>query len=115
MNQMSVFVLAAGLLFGTQAIANGWATSSDEEQPRSSAVITSQSTVQEQQPELKTFTGRISKSGEKFILEDTTKRVAYQLDDQAMAQRYQGKSVRVTGTLDADNNLIHVRSIEEAA
>lgn len=114
MKQMSVFVLAAGLLFAIQPIANGRSTNSDTEQPPSSVTL-SQNASQEQQPELKTFTGRISKSGEKFILEDTTKRVAYQLDDQAKAQRYQGKSVRVTGTLDAENNLIHVQSIEAAA
>ena len=69
---------------------------------------------QGQQAEVKTFTGRISKQGSKFILEDSSIRASWQLDDQQKAEKYQGKNVRVTGTLDAENNMIHVRSIEEA-
>ena len=41
-------------------------------------------------------------------------RTSYQLDDQQNAEKYKGKSVRIVGTLDAANNLIHVQSIEEA-
>lgn len=41
-------------------------------------------------------------------------KTSYQLDDQKKAQPYQGKRVVVTGTLDADNNVIHVQAIEEA-
>jgi len=64
--------------------------------------------------ETRTFTGRISKSGQKFVLEDSSVRTFYQLDDQKKAGQYQGKNVRVTGTLDAENNVIHVQTIEEA-
>jgi|SRR5262250_10153 len=69
---------------------------------------------QEQQPEIKTFIGRIARQGPKFVLQDSTLRTSYQLDDQQRAEKYQGKNVRVTGTLDAQNNMIHVQMIEEA-
>ncbi len=69
---------------------------------------------QGQPSEIKTFTGRISKNGQKFVLEDSSMRTSYQLDDQQQAGKYQGKNVRVIGTLDAESNIIHVQSIEEA-
>jgi len=69
---------------------------------------------QVQQSEIKTFSGRIAKNGPKFVLEDSSMRTSYQLDDQQKAQKYQGKNVRVIGTLDAENNMIHVQAIEEA-
>ena len=69
----------------------------------------------QQQPEVKTFTGRIFKNGEKFVLEDPAMNTSYQLDDQKKAEKYEGKNVKVTGTLDAQNNVIHVHAIEEGA
>lgn len=69
---------------------------------------------QGQQPEIKTFTGRISKNGPKFVLEDSSIRTSYQLDDQQKAEKYRGKNVRIIGTLDVENNMIHVQTIEEA-
>ncbi len=81
--------------------------------------------AQEQQPELqqraqdqekmKTFTGTISRSGNQLVLEDTKTKIAYQLDDQEKVKQYEGKKVKVTGTLDVASNTIRVRSIEAAA
>lgn len=36
----------------------------------------------------------------------------YKLDDQTEARRYQGRSVKVTGTLEKQSNTIHVQKIE---
>ena len=66
------------------------------------------------QPEVKTFTGTIARSGEQFILREESSEAAYQLDDQKSASKFAGKRVRVTGVLDAANNTIRVQSIEEA-
>lgn len=79
-----------------------------------SNLVDQQDQLQGQQSEIKTFTGRISRQGPKFVLEDSSLRTAYQLDDQQKAEKYQGKNVRVIGTLDAQNNMIHVQTIEEA-
>ena len=58
-----------------------------------------------------TFTGTISKEESGFALKvsDTT---SYKLDNQQQVQQYQGRRVRVTGTLDPSLNLIHVDRIE---
>lgn len=67
-----------------------------------------------QTPQAKTFTGTISKDGDQFVLKDDAGKFSYQLDDQQTAGKFEGKRVKVTGTLDADNNLIRVQSIEDA-
>jgi hypothetical protein len=70
------------------------------------------------QGEVKEFTGKISKSGGRFVLEESSdggKYGTYILDDQAAAKKYEGQRVVVTGTLDAPNNTIHVQKIEAIA
>ena len=64
-----------------------------------------------------TFTGEIakSKSGDKLVLKDMASKTEYELDDQDKAKTYEGKSVKVTGTLDAQTNTIHVSDIQPAA
>lgn len=46
-------------------------------------------------------------------MRDELHKVWYQLDDQRWAARFEGKQVRVTGTLDSQNQAIHVQNIEE--
>jgi hypothetical protein len=67
------------------------------------------------QPEVKTFAGKITKSNGKYVLEDPTVSSSYYLDDAKSAKKYEGKNVVVTGTLDAANHTIHVQKIESAA
>lgn len=59
-----------------------------------------------------TFTGRVAKSGGKYILKDTATSTSYTLDDQDRAKQFEGKTVKVTGKLDASSNTIRVASIE---
>ena len=61
------------------------------------------------------FTGQIVRSQGKFMLNDIDTKTSYRLDDQAKAGDYQGKQVRVIGTLDNSSKLIHVHTIETAA
>ena len=63
----------------------------------------------------KTFSGTIVKDGDKFILSDKASKLSYLLDDAEKASRYEGKTVKVTGTVDAASNTIHVANIEEIA
>ena len=73
----------------------------------------SQSPTQSQtQEQAKTFTGKVTKSNGRLVLEDQTMNSTYYLDDTKAAQQYVGKNVKVTGTLDAANNTIHVEKIE---
>jgi Protein of unknown function (DUF5818) len=77
-----------------------------------------QTTAQQSQDnpaDVRTFAGKISKSGGKYVLQDASSKTAFSLDDQQAAKKYEGKSVVVTGSLDTLNNIIHVQKIEEAA
>jgi len=63
--------------------------------------------------QITTVKGTIWLNNGKFVLRDESHHVWYQLDDQRSAARFEGKEVRVTGTLDASDNVIHVQNIEE--
>ena len=64
-----------------------------------------------QQPTAQSVTGRVVKVAGKFMLE-TADNIAYQLDDQDKAKQYEGKRVKVTGSLDRSTGILHVSSIE---
>ena|SRR5258708_6930578 len=59
----------------------------------------------------KTFTGTVVKQGNLFVLTDKAAKTNYQLDDPKKVSEYEGKNVKVTGTLDAENLTIHVETI----
>ncbi|HEY1766883.1 MAG TPA: DUF5818 domain-containing protein [Terracidiphilus sp.] len=60
-----------------------------------------------------TFTGTVMRNGEQFVLRDTSGQI-YRLDDPRHAQPFEGKAVKITGSLDAEAHLIHVERIESA-
>jgi hypothetical protein len=64
--------------------------------------------------QVRTFMGTIAKSGSQFVLRESPSEKWYQLDDQETAAKFDGKAVKVSGTLDGVGNIIHIRSIEEA-
>jgi hypothetical protein len=64
------------------------------------------------QPEVETFTGTIIKNGENFVLSDSATKTGYTLDNPKKASAFEGKKVKVTGTLDKSSHLIHVETIE---
>jgi hypothetical protein len=65
--------------------------------------------------QVQTFTGKIVKSKGNFALKDATSNTTYQLDSADEVKQYAGKNVKVTGTFDAVNNLIHISNIEAAS
>jgi hypothetical protein len=64
-----------------------------------------------QQRSAKSFEGKITRSGDKLVLQENASRTAYQLDDQDKAKPYEGKNVKVMATVDASNNTLHVVAI----
>jgi len=48
------------------------------------------------------------KTGDKFVLQDASG-TSYDVDRQDLLKKYEGKQVRVNGTLDADGKTIHVK------
>ncbi len=53
--------------------------------------------------------------GGKFVLQDTAKKITYQLDDQEKPKEFAGQKVKVTGTYDKAAKTIHVGKIEAAS
>jgi hypothetical protein len=101
MKRFFLSLAAFGMLFGLMA------------SPVQSTVVAPHPSQTQAQPEAKTFTGTILKSGENFVLSDTATKARYLLDNQDMARPYEGKSVKVTGTIDVANNMIHIETIDE--
>jgi hypothetical protein len=67
------------------------------------------------QQKAKTFTGTIIRKGDTFVLSDAASKVSYMLDDAQKASEFEGKKVKVIGTVDVSSNTIHVESIVEVA
>src|ERR1700680_3624467 len=64
------------------------------------------------QPEAETFMGTILRDSSNFVLSDSATKTRYTLDNPKKASLYEGKTVKVTGTLDTAANLIHVETIQ---
>jgi len=84
----------------------------------SSAASTPASAQQEEQPtpqKTKIFSGTIIKSGDGYVLSDAANKLSFTLDNTEKASHYEGKKVKVTGTVDVASNTIHVQTIQEIA
>ena len=73
-----------------------------------------QATPNQDSAKATTFTGTIMKDGEQWVLRDSSGGV-YKLDDSTRAQAFEGKTVKVTGRLDASSKMIHVDTIQALA
>jgi hypothetical protein len=101
--------LAGGLSFGLPVALLA-------QDPGRSPATQEQQQTPEAQDALNTFAGKVARgTNGGLVLEDATKGASYSLDNQKLAKKFEGKNVVVTGTLDANNNLIHVKKIELAA
>lgn len=70
-----------------------------------------QATRRRNVPQRQTFEGKITRSGGKLVLQGNTEKVVYQLDDQQLAAFFEGKEVKVTGTLDSESWTIYVSDL----
>ena len=64
------------------------------------------------QREAETFFGTILKNGENFVLSDSATKSKYILDSPQKVSRYEGMTVKVTGTINVASNSIHVEAIQ---
>jgi hypothetical protein len=82
----------------------------DQSQPDNSQAQTAQPSGQSQ-PLSQAFIGTIVKGADRYILK-VSEGVSYQIDDQEKARAYEGKHVKVNGSLDVKANLLRIVSIE---
>src|ERR1700676_5354908 len=80
--------------------------------PVQSAVAVTPTLQTQAQSAAETFIGTIMKTGENFVLSDSATKTGYTLDNPKKASVFEGKKVKVTGTLDMASNLIHVETIQ---
>jgi len=71
---------------------------------------TSEAKAQPNRADAKVYMGTIVNTGDSYVLKSANEE--YLLDSQTKAKKYQGKDVQITGTLDKDNQLIHVKQIK---
>jgi len=103
---LALLISLAGIpLYGQQA---GQQQPGSQEPAQSQSSMGQQSTTQGQS---QTFMGKITKSKGDLVLKDDAG-TSYKLDNADQAKQWVGKSVKVTGTLDATTNTIHVTNIE---
>lgn len=55
-----------------------------------------------------TFTGTVVQQGDKYVLQSENGKV-YDIDHQDQVKKFEGKRVRVHGTLDATGKMIHIQ------
>jgi hypothetical protein len=67
------------------------------------------SQAQSQQDGVQVFTGTIMKSGDKYVLQDSASNATYDIDAQDQVKPFEGKKVRVHGTLDPNGKMILVQ------
>ena len=106
---LPVMALAAVLCFATQPVL---AQSSSGSSPNATTQQQPMQPDSQTAASEKSFSGKIMKSGDKFVLSSAG--TTYQLDDQQKAQDFLNKSVKVTGVLDASTGTIRVSAIDPA-
>jgi hypothetical protein len=99
--------LVVGLAIGSAMIAPSPVLAQGQERP------SQQSEQAQNQVQAATFAGTVVKDGEHYDLRDSSGEV-FKLDDAERAKPFAGRTVKVTGELNAQAKVIHVESIEGA-
>ena len=58
---------------------------------------------------VQSFAGTVVKSGDKYVLQDADTGTTYDIDHQDEVAKFEGKRVKVKGTLDASGKMIHIQ------
>jgi hypothetical protein len=66
------------------------------------------------QQSAKTFQGKIARADEQLVFWEPSSQTAYQVDDQSKVAPYEGKNVKLTGTVDTKTNSLHVIDVAPA-
>lgn len=113
---LSIVALLGLTGLGVNLSAQQSPSSSDQKTPTSAASQASsmpqqQTDATNPQQSARSFEGKIAKSGDKLVLQESTTQTAYQLDDQSKAKEFEGKSVKVMATVDPNTNTLHIVDI----
>ena len=100
----------------TTPLALGLALGALQVTPMLQAQPQNEGAAQQDQQKSQTFVGKVIKArnGQYALLTDEQAGKGVYLDDQEKVKGFEGKSVKVTGTLEIAKNLVHVSNIEPA-
>ncbi|HTW30282.1 MAG TPA: DUF5818 domain-containing protein [Candidatus Sulfotelmatobacter sp.] len=103
----------SGLGMSLSAAAQQSSTPSTSDQAGSAASAPQQQQTDATNPQqsARSFEGKITKSGDQLVLQDSATQASYKLDDQDKAKQYEGQSVKVMATMDPSSNTLHVVDI----
>jgi Protein of unknown function (DUF5818) len=106
---LCVLTLVFGLVPGSPFLAGRPALAQAQERPPQQ----SEQNQDQNRNQAATFAGTVVKDGQHYDLRDSSGEV-FKLDDAERAKPFAGRTVKVTGELDAQAKVIHVESIEGA-
>jgi hypothetical protein len=103
-------------LLYTAPLAIGLVATSLQLAPYLQAQAQSQPSAQQEEQKPQTFVGKVikTKNGMYALLTDEQSNKGVYLDDQEKVKAFEGKNVKVTGTLELAKNLVHVSDIQAA-
>jgi len=103
-------------LLCTAPLAVGLVAASLQLTPSLRAQPQDQPSAQQEQQKTQTFVGKVVKArnGQFALLTDEEHGTGVYLDDQEKAKPFEGKNVKVTGTLEVAKNLVHIADIQPA-
>jgi hypothetical protein len=118
---LSVLVMVLGMaLLSTQLYAQQTPPSAQQQYPAQrpaqpgqtpdqSGPTSPDAQAQTPQAGVRVFTGTIVKTGDQYVLQDSASGATYDVDAQDQLKQFEGKKVRIHGTLDASGKMIHVQ------
>jgi len=103
-------------LLYTAPLAVGLMAASLQLAPSLQAQSQSQPSARQEEQKPQTFVGKVvkTKNGQYALLTDEQNGKGVYLDDQEKVKAFEGKNVKVLGTLEVAKNLVHVADIQAA-
>jgi uncharacterized protein HemX len=110
-NRLQLFSLAAALvlILGLGGVLQAQSQNQQQPQPNQSQTQQSPDTQAQQAANTQEFVGTIVKSGDKWMFQDSASGKTYDIDHQEVVKKFEGKKVKVHGTMDPDGKTIHVQ------
>jgi DNA-nicking Smr family endonuclease len=94
-----------------QPISQSLLPSEQADQQNERTASQNQNAQNQQESSAQVFTGTIVKDESRYVLK-AADGASYQLDDQEKAKRYEGKQVKIVGSINAHGTTLHIDSIE---
>ena len=107
-----LFVALSGL--GLQLAAQqqpqepGNQSSSQQQPPPADQAGSQQQQTDASRQSAETLQGKIARAGDQFVFQEAKSQTTFQIDDQARVALYEGKSVKLTATVDPKTTSLHV-------